>query len=108
MSKRSSMTSRPFTSSFSLKGSSLGPARKGGLAAWGTISTNLGTPRLSAQNLGAAAGSVDLSLRRLIIESGEPVDFKYQRAAQEEVLFVLGGSGTCWLDRTAGHLGQGD
>lgn len=58
--------------------------------------------------LGEAAGTVGVGLRRAQIEPGRWATPAHVHAAEEEIFFVLGGSGVSWQDGAAYDVRGGD
>ena len=59
-------------------------------------------------NLGTAAGTKTVGLSRVKIDPGKWSTPLHRHAAEEEIFFVLGGSGICLLDGAAFEVGPGD
>lgn len=59
-------------------------------------------------NLGQAAGTVDTGLRRIEIDPGRRSTPVHTHAAEEEVFFVLSGSGSSYQDGKTYEVGAGD
>jgi uncharacterized cupin superfamily protein len=59
-------------------------------------------------NLGAAADSVAIGLRRIEIPPGKRPTPPHNHAGEEEIFYVLGGDGLCWLDGTTHEVATGD
>jgi uncharacterized cupin superfamily protein len=59
-------------------------------------------------NLGAAAGTVQVGLRRQRIAAGRRALPPHVHLAEEELFFVLGGSGWSWQDGAASEARDGD
>ncbi len=59
-------------------------------------------------NLGGAAGSVQLGLRRIEIPPGKRPTPPHRHDAEEEIFFVLGGDGLSWQDGTTYEVATGD
>jgi uncharacterized cupin superfamily protein len=60
------------------------------------------------RNLGRAAGSVTVGVNRLEIAPGMWSTPAHIEGAEEEIVYVLGGSGLCWQDGTAHEIRPGD
>jgi uncharacterized cupin superfamily protein len=60
------------------------------------------------RNLGYAAGSKTVGLKRIQIDPGKWSTPLHVQTAEEEIFYVLGGSGTCLQDELAYEVGQGD
>jgi uncharacterized cupin superfamily protein len=58
--------------------------------------------------LGAAAGSVAVGCNRIRLEPGEVSTPAHVHGADEEIFFVLGGSGLSWQDGETYEVGAGD
>jgi uncharacterized cupin superfamily protein len=83
----------------------------GGVAHWDDVERrHQGAGHLSAhwQNLGGAAGSVGCGVRRVEIEPGKWSTPAHCHLAEEEITFVLGGSGLLWQDEQVHEIGAGD
>ncbi len=59
-------------------------------------------------NLGQAAGTVDTGLRRIEIDPGRRSTPVHTHAAEEEIFFVLAGSGLSYQDGKTYEVGAGD
>ena len=59
-------------------------------------------------NLGAAADSVGIGLRRIEIPPGKRPTPPHNHAGEEEIFYVLGGDGLAWLDGVTHEVGTGD
>ena len=59
-------------------------------------------------NLGRAAGTVDVGLQRIRITPGLWSTPAHVHGRQEEIFWVLGGSGLSWQDGETYEVGQGD
>ncbi len=60
------------------------------------------------QNLGQAAGSVRVGLRRIRVQPGQRSTPCHAHAAEEEIFYVLGGNGLLWEDGRTTAVGEGD
>jgi uncharacterized cupin superfamily protein len=60
------------------------------------------------RNLGAAAGSVRVGVRREDMPSGGRPTPAHRHSYEEEIFYVLGGSGLSWQDGTTCEIGPGD
>lgn len=60
------------------------------------------------RDLGSAAGSVTVGLKRLEIDPGKWSTPAHVEGAEEEIVYVLGGSGLCWQDGKVHEIGPGD
>lgn len=59
-------------------------------------------------NLGAAADTVAIGLRRIEIPPGKRPTPPHNHAAEEEIFYVLGGDGLAWLDGVTHEVTTGD
>ena len=59
-------------------------------------------------DLGRAAGSKTVGLKRIQVDAGKWSTPVHRQTAEEEIFFVLGGSGVCLLERGAFEVGPGD
>ena len=59
-------------------------------------------------NLGAAADSVAIGLRRIEIPPGKRPTPPHNHAGEEEIFYVLGGDGLAWLDGVTHEVATGD
>jgi uncharacterized cupin superfamily protein len=59
-------------------------------------------------NLGVAAESVSIGLRRIEIPPGKRPTPPHNHAGEEEIFYVLGGDGLSWLDGETHEVGTGD
>ena len=59
-------------------------------------------------NLGAAADSVGIGLRRIEIPPGKRPTPPHNHAGEEEIFYVLGGDGLAWLDGVTHEVATGD
>ena len=59
-------------------------------------------------DLGRAAGTKTVGLKRIKIDPGKWSTPFHRQTAEEEVFYVLGGSGICLLERSAFEIGAGD
>jgi uncharacterized cupin superfamily protein len=62
----------------------------------------------SWRDLGRAVGSVKVGLKRLQIDPAKWSTPAHVEGAEEEIVFVLGGSGLCWQDGNVYELREGD
>ena len=60
------------------------------------------------RDLGAAAGSRDVGLQRIELGPGEVSTPAHVHGAEEEIFFVLAGSGLSWQDGKTHEIGAGD
>ena len=59
-------------------------------------------------DLGTAAGTKTVGLKRITIDPGKWSTPLHRQTAEEEIFYVLGGSGICLLDGSAFEVGPGD
>ena len=59
-------------------------------------------------DLGRAAESVDVGLKRIRVDPGKWSTPAHAEGAEEEIFFVLGGSGISWQDGEVYEVGEGD
>jgi uncharacterized cupin superfamily protein len=59
-------------------------------------------------DLGTAAGSIDVGVKRLVVRPGKLSSPVHIEGAEEEIFYVLGGSGLSWQDGTTYEVGPGD
>ena len=59
-------------------------------------------------DLGRAAGSVAVGLKRILVDPGKWSTPAHAEGAEEEIFFVLGGSGLSWQDGEVFEVGEGD
>lgn len=89
----------------------MSPRPAGGIAHWDDVEPQLVDRhgmRARWSNLGHAAGSVTIGVRRQQIEPGCRPTPPHSHSAEEELTFVLGGSGLCWQDGTTYEIRAGD
>ena len=67
-----------------------------------------GDLRCERQRLGAAAGALHVGLSRYRITPGRRPMPLHVHADEEEIFYVLGGSGLSWQDRRTYGVGTGD
>jgi uncharacterized cupin superfamily protein len=60
------------------------------------------------RDLGRAAGTVNVGLKRVEIDPGKWSTPAHVEGAEEEIVFVLGGSGLSWQDGKVYEIGEGD
>ena len=60
------------------------------------------------RDLGRAAGSVTIGVKRMEIDPGKWSTPVHRQTAEEEIFYVLGGSGVCLQDDIAYEVGPGD
>lgn len=81
------------------------------LAHWDDVNereADQGHLRARWQDLGAAAGSVTVGLKRIRIEPGHWSTPAHVHSRSEEIFFVLGGSGLSWQGGETYEVGEGD
>jgi len=59
-------------------------------------------------DLGRAAGSVSVGLKRIVVDAGKWSTPAHVEGAEEEIFFVLGGSGLSWQDGEAFEIRERD
>jgi uncharacterized cupin superfamily protein len=59
-------------------------------------------------DLGRAAGSVVVGLKRILVDPGKWSTPAHAEGAEEEIFFVLGGSGVSWQDGEVFEVGESD
>jgi uncharacterized cupin superfamily protein len=59
-------------------------------------------------DLGRAAGSVSVGLKRIVVDPGKWSTPAHAEGAEEEIFFVLGGSGLSWQDGAVFEVEEGD
>ena len=64
--------------------------------------------RAGFTDVGAAAGSLATGLKRIVIEPGAQSSPAHVHGAEEEIFFVLGGSGLSWQYGATYEVGPGD
>lgn len=69
---------------------------------------DLGELRLTARELGAAAGAFRAGVNRVQVDPGGRSSPAHCHAGEEELFLVLGGSGLAWLDGVTHPIGAGD
>jgi len=67
-----------------------------------------GELRYERQRLGAAAGTANIGLSRFRIAPGAPHMPQHVHVDEEEIFFVLSGTGLSWQDDVAYEVGTGD
>src|SRR3712207_2924348 len=67
-----------------------------------------GCLRRTRWDLGEAARSVAVGLKRVRVQPGAQSSPVHAHSAEEEIFFVLGGSGRLWQDGTACEVRGGD
>jgi len=84
---------------------------KGGIAHWDDVETvrhEAGHIGGAWQNLGSAAESVTVGLKRMQIDPGKWSTPAHCQGGEEEIFFVLGGSGLSWQDGEVYEVAVGD
>jgi uncharacterized cupin superfamily protein len=82
-----------------------------GIAHWDDVHhhrVERGHLRATWTNLGRAAGSVQLGLNRLQLRAGEIPTPAHQHGAEEEIFYVMDGSGLSWQDGATHEVRAGD
>ena len=64
--------------------------------------------RAEVQDLGAAAGTIGVGLRRSRIPAGRRATTVHRHTAEEELYYVLGGTGLAWRDGATHEVRAGD
>ena len=67
-----------------------------------------GALRRTRWDLGAAAGSVNVGVKRVVIDPGGQSSPVHAHSNEEEIFYVLGGSGRLWQDGAVHDLGPDD
>jgi uncharacterized cupin superfamily protein len=83
----------------------------GGLTHWDDVEprhSELGHLSADWRDLGTAAGSVYAGVKRIEIEPGKWSTPAHRQGAEEEIFYVLGGSGLLWQDEQVHEIGVGD
>jgi uncharacterized cupin superfamily protein len=70
--------------------------------------SELGHLASSWRDLGSAAGSVKVGVKRVEIDPGKWSTPAHVEGAEEEIVFVLGGSGLSWQNGKVHEIGEGD
>jgi len=81
------------------------------LAHWDEVERtrrDVGDMRSWWRDLGGAAGSTAVGVQRVEVDPGARIGPVHVHAAEEEIFFVLGGSGLAWLDGAVHEIGAGD
>ena len=84
---------------------------EGGIAHWDDVDgrrNELGHLGAVWRDLGRAAGSVNVGLKRLEIDPGKWSTPAHVEGAEEEIVYVLGGSGLSWQDGKVYEIRPGD
>jgi uncharacterized cupin superfamily protein len=82
-----------------------------GIAHWDQVEARrreFGPMRFTAWDLGSAAGSVTIGLRRYRLEAGDRPTPPHVHGAEEEIFYVLGGDGLSWQDGNTHEIHVGD
>src|SRR4051812_15579111 len=85
--------------------------RRGVIAHWDDVpwaELEAGDMRADVQDLGRAAGTVGVGLRRARAHPGRRSATVHRHSAEEELYYVLGGSGLAWRDGETHEVGAGD
>jgi uncharacterized cupin superfamily protein len=69
---------------------------------------DVGEMRASFRELGAAAGATAVGVSRIDVEPGCRPGPVHQHGSEEEIFFVLSGSGLAWIDGAVHEIGVGD
>jgi uncharacterized cupin superfamily protein len=81
------------------------------LAHWADVERrrrDVGEMRSWWRDLGGAAGATAVGVQRVEVDSGARIGPVHVHAAEEEIFFVLGGSGLAWLDGAVHEIGPLD
>jgi uncharacterized cupin superfamily protein len=81
------------------------------LANWDDVEReprDVGEMRATFRELGAAAGATAVGVSRIDVEPGSRAGPVHQHGSEEEIFFVLAGSGLAWLDGAVHEIGVGD
>ena len=81
------------------------------LAHWDESSAevrDVGEMRATFRALGAAAGASAVGVARIDVEPGCRPGPVHQHGSEEEIFFVLAGSGLAWIDGAVHEIGVGD
>ncbi len=84
---------------------------KGGIAHWDDVApkrAEAGHIGGAWQDLGSAAGSVTVGLRRIQIDPGKWSTPAHCQGGEEEIFFALGGAGLSWQDGEVYEVAEGD
>ncbi len=84
---------------------------EGGVAHWDDVESRraeLGHISGRWRDLGRAAGSLGAGVKRIEIDPGKWSTPAHCEGAEEEVFYVLGGSGISWQDEQVYDVGEGD
>jgi uncharacterized cupin superfamily protein len=69
---------------------------------------DVGEMRSWWRNLGAAAGSTRVGVQRVEVDPGARIGPVHVHGAEEEIFFVLAGSGLAWIDGAGHEISAGD
>jgi uncharacterized cupin superfamily protein len=69
---------------------------------------DVGEMRSWWRDLGAAAGSTAIGVQRVEVDPGARIGPVHVHGAEEEIFFVLGGSGLAWIDGAVHEIGAND
>jgi uncharacterized cupin superfamily protein len=69
---------------------------------------DVGDVRAAFRRVGLAAGATDVGVARIDVEPGCRAGPVHQHASEEEIFFVLEGSGLAWLDGAVHRIAAGD
>jgi uncharacterized cupin superfamily protein len=69
---------------------------------------DVGEMRATFRALGDAAGATAVGVSRIDVEPGCRAGPVHQHGSEEEIFFVLGGSGLAWIDGAVHEIGPGD
>jgi uncharacterized cupin superfamily protein len=81
------------------------------LAHWDDVepeARDVGEMRATFRGLGAAAGADAVGVSRIDVEPGCRPGPVHQHGSEEEIFFVLAGSGLAWIDGAVHEIGAGD
>jgi uncharacterized cupin superfamily protein len=81
------------------------------IAHWDDVEPRLlehGHIRARWADLGRAAGSIGVGVRRILIEPGDVATPAHVHPVEEEIFYVLGGSGLSWQDGKTYDIREGD
>jgi uncharacterized cupin superfamily protein len=84
---------------------------RGGIVHWDDVEAQraeMGHLAATWRNLGRAAGTVTVGLNRIEIDSCKWSTPVHVHGAEEEIVFVLGGSGLSWQEDTTYEIREGD
>ncbi len=70
--------------------------------------SELGHLSATWRDLGRAAGTVNVGVKRIEIDPGKWSTPAHVEGAEEEIVYVLGGSGLSWQDGKVYEIGEGD